>query len=271
MVRIAAQPDDSPHTERAAHAERGVRELPQVRDDYQRHYSRWHDDSDQHFEQMAGGYGRKLSGLLGDAAGKSALEIGCGTGFCLGALRRMGLGRVEGIDSDAGQVEASRSRSLPARHVPIARFRAYSEANSAAFDYVLMFDVLEHVPGDARLDFLREVWSMLKPGGRLVCQVPNANSIVASRYRYIDATHHVSFTEASLGFELHRAGFDEIVISEADPIQRPWWRRPREVMRWGLHKTMRYVVRRCYALEIGAQDAWRMPLTPNILGVGVRR
>lgn len=212
-----------------------------------------------------------MSGLLGDAAGKSALEIGCGTGFCLGALRRMGLGRVEGIDSDAGQVEASRSRSLPARHVPIARFRAYSEANSAAFDYVLMFDVLEHVPGDARLDFLREVWSMLKPGGRLVCQVPNANSIVASRYRYIDATHHVSFTEASLGFELHRAGFDEIVISEADPIQRPWWRRPREVMRWGLHKTMRYVVRRCYALEIGAQDAWRMPLTPNILGVGVRR
>ena len=265
MVKNAAQLDDTHDTER-----RG-RELPPVRVDYRRHYSRWHDDTDQHFEQMADGYEQKLSGLLGDVSGGSALEIGCGTGFCLGALRRMGLGRVEGIDSDAGQVEASRSRSLPARHVPIAKFQAYSEANSAAFDYVLMFDVLEHVPGEARLDFLREVWSMLKPGGRLVCQVPNANSIVASRYRYIDATHHVSFTEASLDFELHRAGFDEIVISEADPIRRPWWRRPREVMRWGLHKAMRYAIRQCYALEIGTRDAWRMPLTPNILGIAVRR
>jgi len=42
-------------------------------------------------------------------------------------------------------------------------------------------------------------------------------------------------------------------------------------MRWGLHKTMRYAIRHCYALEIGARDAWRMPLTPNILGMAVRR
>ena len=264
MVRIAAQLDDP------LHAERRSRELPPVRDDYLRHYSRWHDDSDQHFERMVAGYERKLGRLLGDLGGRSVLEIGCGTGFCLGALQRMGLARLEGIDSDAGQVEASRSRSLPARLVRPAEFQAYSEENSATFDYVLLFDVLEHLPGEARLDFLREVWSMLKPGGRLVCQVPNASSIVATRYRYIDATHHVSFTEASLDFELYRAGFDEIVITEADPIERPWWRRPREVMRWGLHKTMRYVIRRCYELEVGARDAWRMPLTPNIIGMAIR-
>lgn len=79
----------------------------------------------------------------------------------------------------------------------------------------------------------------------------------------------MSFTEAPLDFELHRAGFDEIVISEADPIQRPWWRRPRKVMRSGLHKAMRHVIRRYYELEIGTRDAWRMPLTPNIIGVAV--
>lgn len=83
-----------------------------MRDDYRRHYGLWHDDTDQHFEQMAGGYERKLGRLLGDISGRSALEIGCGTGFCLGALRRMELDKVVGTDSDAGQVEASQSRSL---------------------------------------------------------------------------------------------------------------------------------------------------------------
>jgi hypothetical protein len=40
--------------------------------------------------------------------------------------------------------------------------------------------------------------------------VPNANSIVSSRWRYNDYTHFTSFTEHSLYFVLKNAGLDEI-------------------------------------------------------------
>lgn len=243
---------------------------PPLRDAYRRHYSRWHDDSDAHFEEMARGYERKLAGLLSPERAISVLEIGCGPGFCLGGLRLLGIEGFEGIDADAGQVQAAQSRALPAEHVPVAQFRAYAEAHRSRFDAILMFDVLEHVPDEARPAFLGQVWSMLKPGGRLIGQVPNANSIVASRYRYIDATHHTSFTEASLDFELYRAGFEDIVVSEAEPIQRPWLRSPRDIMRWAMRRTLRHVLRRCYELEIGA-DAWSLPLSPNLLVTAFRR
>ncbi len=243
---------------------------PPLRDAYRRHYSRWHDNSDAHFDEMARGYELKLAGLLGPESAISVLEIGCGSGFCLGGLRRLGVEALEGIDADAGQVQVARSRSLPAAHVPVAHFRSYAEAHRSRFDAVLMFDVLEHVPDEFRPIFLGQVWTMLKPGGRLIGQVPNANSIVASRYRYIDATHHTSFTEASIDFELYRAGFEDIQVSEAEPIQRPWLRSPRDIARWVMRRALRHFLRRCYELEIGA-DAWSIPLSPNLIVTAFRR
>jgi SAM-dependent methyltransferase len=244
--------------------------LPPVRDGYRRYYSHWHDDTDAHFAQMVSYYERKLTNVLGDLRGSKVMEIGCGVGFCLGALVRLGVSTVEGIDADEGQVKMAQKRLSCALHVPVSQFAAYAVGRPGAFDWILMFDVLEHVPGEERLMFLRRVWTMLKPGGRLLCQVPNANSFVASRYRYNDATHYTAFTEDSLDFELYRAGFDDILVEEADPIQRPWWRRPREIVRWLAHRTMRYAIRWCYQLEIGRSDANRIPLTPNIIAIAVR-
>ncbi len=263
--------DDAVRPEREAAREQRERDLPPVRDDYRRYYSRWHDESDQHFDHMARYYERKLAPFLGDRRTLSVLEIGCGPGFCLGGLQRLGVSAFEGIDADAGQIELARARSFAAHHVPIQQFPAYMAAHRGEFDFVLIFDVLEHVPGDGRLQFLQEIWRALKPGGRIVCQVPNANSFVASRYRYNDATHHTTFTEDSLDFELYRAGFDDISVEEADPIRRPWWRKPREVVRWAMHKALRHAIRRCYELEIGRHDAWRIPLSPNIIATAIRR
>jgi SAM-dependent methyltransferase len=243
--------------------------LPAIRDGYRRHYAHWHNDSEAHFEEMVCSYERKLSSLLADAGCVNILEIGCGPGFCLGALQRLGISAFEGIDSDAGQVAVARARSLPARHIPVPQFAAYATERPGTFDRVLMFDVLEHVPDQDRLSFLRDVLLVLKSGGVLICQVPNANSIVASRYRYIDATHRTSFTETSLDFELYRAGFDDIAIMEADPIVRPSLRYPRGVVRWALRRALRHAVRRCYEFEIGG-DAWTMPLSPNLLATASR-
>jgi predicted SAM-dependent methyltransferase len=70
-----------------------------------------------------------------------------------------------------------------------------------------MFGVLEHIPVDEQLPFLRGVNAALKAGGTVVGHVPNPNSLVSNRYRWGDWTHHSSFTKHSIDFVLNNAGF----------------------------------------------------------------
>jgi hypothetical protein len=49
---------------------------------------------------------------------------------------------------------------------------------------VLLLDVLEHFPNEQQIPLLAAIHRSLVPGGRLIVKTPNANSIVASRWRY---------------------------------------------------------------------------------------
>ena len=238
--------------------------------DYTLHYGQWHDTSDAHFEHMAGYFADKLRPLLPPDKGARLLEIGCGMGFALSGLQKLGYSRIEGMDADAGQVGLALQRSLPVKHVPVGRFDRFMAARPMAFDAVLAIDVLEHVPVPLQPRFLGAVVNVLKPGGSFVCQVPNANSGVAARLRYIDWTHQCSFAETSLHFLLRNAGFVDVAISEADPNRRPrlWFIPRRSVLRWALLGTIRSLRRLELGLEVGSTKA--IPLTPNMLATARR-
>jgi 2-polyprenyl-3-methyl-5-hydroxy-6-metoxy-1,4-benzoquinol methylase len=272
-VRIASTARHGPIVAAKTQAlERGVWTLSEVAQvhveiDYTRHYRRWHDDSDDHFASMASGFARKLEPLLPAQRSARILEIGCGMGFALGGLQQLGYDDIHGIDSDRGQVAMATRRGLPVSHVPLAASNGFFAENMDGFDVVMCIDVLEHVPVDDQLAFLRQLHGTLKAGGRLICQVPNANSGIASRYRYIDWTHHCSFSEASLDFVLHNAGFVDIRIMESNPIVRP--RLPfilrRSVANWLLRQAFHTLRRLEYAAEVGWPEARSLPLTPNIM------
>lgn len=238
--------------------------------DYTRYYAHWHDRSDGHFEAMARYFEGKLGPLLPQDRGARVLDVGCGMGFALGGLSRLGYRSVEGIDADAGQVEAARTRGLPVTRVAPDEFEARMARHAGAHDVVLALDVLEHVPKPEQVAFLAAIRASLRPGGRFICQVPNANSGIAPRYRYGDWTHHTSFTELSLDFVLFSAGFDDIVVQEADPNVRP--RFPlllrKSVVRWSVLACVRAARRLELALELGTAKG--IPLTPNILAVARR-
>lgn len=105
------------------------------------------------------------------AAGEHAriLDIGCGPGDLLAGLRAHG---HRGIGLD---VASAALRAASAIGVPAVRADHHGTPFAAgSFDVVMMFHMLEHIADpDAAI---AEAWRLLRAGGRLIVQVPNADS-----------------------------------------------------------------------------------------------
>jgi SAM-dependent methyltransferase len=97
------------------------------------------------------------------------LDAGCGAGeyvFALGELGAEVLG-IEYLAEKVEQFERSHPGDGRVRRGDIARI----DTSDCSFDVVLMNEVLEHVPDEGAA--LREVWRILRPGGRLLLFSPN--------------------------------------------------------------------------------------------------
>jgi SAM-dependent methyltransferase len=240
-----------------------------MKTDYQRYYRRWHVDSPSHLLRMKKYFGGRLELHLPGNRRAAILDIGCGMGFALETLRTLGYERIEGIEADEGQLAAARARGFTVAHVTDTPM--WLRAHACQFELVLLLDVLEHIPRAQQLEFLASIHTALVPGGQLICSVPNANSTLGTRQRYMDWTHETTFTEHSLDFALHHGGFREITVFEDDgPRKRlPWlplWRR-----RWWYVRGLFRLVRRLQLMaELGPDEGRRSPLSPNLLGVAVK-
>jgi len=232
--------------------------------DYTRYYRWWHDESDAHFEQEVRAAETWLSRFWPNDRSAPILDIGCGMGFVVASFRRAGFVSVKGIDADRRQVSLARSRGLPVRYVPSADTFNWMREHVGKYAFVTAVDVLEHIPRDQQLDFLEGVHKLLQPGGSFLCRVPNANSSLASIYRYGDWTHHTSFTQHSLDFVLYNAGFEDIRIEATRP--QPLLRRLTRPGLW-LLGCFRLLRRLEMIGEFGRAQGSRIPLTANIVAV----
>jgi SAM-dependent methyltransferase len=99
---------------------------------------------------------------------KRVLEIGCGTGYVLFALRKaLPTARLAGSELHSRGLVHARHRH---RGVELLQMDARKSGLSDSLDLVGAFDVLEHIPDDEAV--LREIHRMLKPGGVLIATVP---------------------------------------------------------------------------------------------------
>jgi len=239
--------------------------------DYSRHYARFHADTPEHDAQLHALFQRWLGAHLPADKNTALLDVGCGRGYALGWLQGLGYTQLAGIDPDAGQVAFAQSRGLNVqRAVDTVDFL---RGRTGAYDFVQLMDVLEHVPHAAQGALLRAIHAALRPGGRLLCTVPNADSPLASRWRHIDYTHHLLFTVESLEFVLSQTGFRVERLHAAEFIGGPrllCWPPTRRTLRWWLCRLGRLQPRLACLGELGWHDGWRIPLSPNLLTVAVR-
>jgi SAM-dependent methyltransferase len=96
----------------------------------------------------------------------SALDIGCATGALLLRLRDRGW-RVTGVEISPSAEYARRERGLDVRSLPLEQ----NQFPSDHFDLILASHLIEHLNDPA--SFVREVWRILRPGGRFLVTTPN--------------------------------------------------------------------------------------------------
>jgi len=101
--------------------------------------------------------------------GSSILDIGCGTGHLAGDLMQRGYG-AWGVDLSDAMVEYARE------HFNRDRFRVGDIEQipfpDNTFDAVMCLGVMEYLEKDEPA--LREIWRVLKPGGRAVITTPSS-------------------------------------------------------------------------------------------------
>ena len=105
--------------------------------------------------------------LIDELQGKTALELGCGSGHTLGYLaRERGAGELWGLDLSDEQIRFAREY-LEAEKIPARLFLSSMDENpgipAAAFDLVVSIYALGWTPDLRRT--LALVYSYLKPGG----------------------------------------------------------------------------------------------------------
>lgn len=110
-----------------------------------------------------------------DFAGKKVLDVGCGNGYVLSRYAQAGA-EVYGVDLTATAIQLCRQRF---EYMGLSG--TFIEANAEAlpfednsFDCVSSMGVLHHTPNTARA--VKEVWRVLKPGGRLILMFYHRNS-----------------------------------------------------------------------------------------------
>jgi ubiquinone/menaquinone biosynthesis C-methylase UbiE len=158
---------------------------------------------------------RRRALLLGEVRpGERVLDLGCGAGRFVAALREAGAEPV-GIELAEAALERARVNA------PGADLRRVADDGSlplehASVDLVWCSEVLEHVPDTVAL--LTEARRVLEPGGRLLVTVPDHGrlrrtliALLGYEAHYDPLGQHVRFyTRRSLSRALRATGFTDV-------------------------------------------------------------
>jgi SAM-dependent methyltransferase len=120
---------------------------------------------------------KEITALLGPTEGLHCLDVGGDNGVVSYLLRRRG-GRWKSADSDHRAVEAIRELVQDAVFQIDGRNTGFQDDE---FDRIVIVDFLEHIHTD--MEFVAELFRILKPGGELIINVPYLKNSLLRKFR----------------------------------------------------------------------------------------
>ncbi len=175
------------------------------------------------------------------------LDLGCGDGYLLGFLSRLGYQSLVGVDATAAQAERARAVA-PGAEVLLGDGSELLRERPGRFAAILCIDVLEHLTREELVGTVRLAAVALLPGGSLIARVPNADSPFHDAIRYGDLTHEIGLAPPAVVHLLKMAGLEEIEFREEAPVVRGW----RSALRAGAWAMLRQLVRAWNLIETGS-------------------
>jgi 2-polyprenyl-3-methyl-5-hydroxy-6-metoxy-1,4-benzoquinol methylase len=146
-------------------------------------------------------------------------DLACGSGHWLYALELAGYRNVAGIDVSEEQI--SEAHRLGITSATCSTLEAYLESQGEeSIDVVLAIDIFEHMTRGELMNILHSIRRVLKPGGRCIAHVPNAEGIFGMQVRFGDFTHELAFTKRSASQIFRVAGFRQVQCFEDKPLVR---------------------------------------------------
>ena len=134
------------------------------------------------------------------------LDLGVGRGEMLSCMRDWGYSNYIGIDISSSTIGFCQSIGLACSRVE--NTESWLNQNANRFAFITLLDVLEHIPRNKCIEFLKAIHTALMPDGLVIIQVPNLQSPDGCLHMYNDITHAVGYVEHSLGQVLQAAGFN---------------------------------------------------------------
>ena len=147
--------------------------------------------------------------------GQDLLEIGCSSGFMLNAFRDFGI-NCTGIEPSGEFIEFL-SKNL---HIAYPNIQELShQIPEKRFDLIVHFFVLEHMRDPYQ--FFKETKKLLKPGGKIIAEVPCVNDPLTSLYHvpafeqfYWSIAHHYYYSPKSISYVLDSLGYQYTLFPE---------------------------------------------------------
>lgn len=148
--------------------------------------------------------------LLQIDADRRVGDLGCGRGEWLELMQNFGM-QAHGVDLDAGMLKDCYDRNLSAeKGDAIEWLKAQSEGSLSV---VSGFHIAEHLPFELLQTMIREALRVLRPGGLLILETPNAENIsVGTLTFHMDPTHVRPLPPGLLSFLPRFYGFARVKV-----------------------------------------------------------
>ncbi len=149
-------------------------------------------------------------------ATKPVLDVGCGRGEMLVALRDSGIA-AKGIDLDPAMVTVCKSKGLDVSHSDLISYLKSTEDGSLGG--LIALQVVEHLPREILLDFIRLARQKVTAGGLVIFETINPTSMSALSSNYFrDPTHVFPQHPDTLGFVMSSNALELVETRFLSPV-----------------------------------------------------
>ncbi len=136
------------------------------------------------------------------------LEIGFGSGKFLALGKKMNW-NITGVELNNDLIEIAKDKGFRVLHGD-----ELGTLENGSFDLIVAIDVLEHIPQETLLDFLRVIKSKMKEGGCFVARFPNGDSPFGLKNQNGDVTHVTALGSRKATYFANRLGLEVLFIGK---------------------------------------------------------